>query len=239
MPDISIINDQSIPARIARAGLYPRQRKRGYLGMSEIGDPCERRLWLSYHVEKQPGKISNRLLRVFDMGDIIEDRLILHLQKSLYHVKNFQEEYSDFDGQFQGHCDGHIRGMYEAPDKWHILEIKSANQSSFNGFVKHGIQQNRMFGEKYYAQVQIYMHYSGLDRAVILVENKNDSRLYQERFRYCRKDALNLYEKAWWIINADYQPNGISKKETFWICRMCRYNNPDYCRKKWEGEELF
>jgi len=238
MPDISIINNESIPARIDRArGLYPTRQKRPYLGMSKIGDPCERRLWLSYHVEKQPG-ISNRLLRVFDMGEIIEKRLIRQLEYSGYKIQMIQAEYSDFGGKFQGHCDGHIRGLYES-EKWHILEIKSANQSSFNGFVKHGIQHNKMFGEKYYAQVQLYMHYSGLKRAIIVVENKNNSRLYQERFRYCREDALRLCEKAERVINAEYPANGISRKKTFWICRMCRYNNPDYCRKKWEGEAFF
>lgn len=237
MPDISVINDQSIPARIERAGLYPTERKRGYLGMSEIGDPCERKIWLSYHAPGRP-KISNRVLRIFDMGDIIEERLILHLGKAGYFVKGQQKSFSDLDGRFQGHCDGEISGLYES-SKWHILEIKSANQSSFNAFKKHGICHNKAYGMKYFGQVQLYMHYSGRKRAVIVVENKNNSDLYQERFRYERKHAISLCRKAWKIIHATYPPDGISRKEKFWQCRICSYNTAEYCRKTWEGENLF
>ena len=50
-----------------RAAAEPR---RSYLGISLIGNPCERRLWLEYrHAEK--ATLDGRVARIFDNGKLL------------------------------------------------------------------------------------------------------------------------------------------------------------------------
>ncbi|MBR5346984.1 MAG: YqaJ viral recombinase family protein, partial [Deltaproteobacteria bacterium] len=45
----------------------------------------------------------------------------------------------------------------------HVLEIKSANSRRFKAFRESGV---RAISREYYCQVQCYMGYSGLERAL-------------------------------------------------------------------------
>jgi hypothetical protein len=198
--DVSLRRNQAQPAR-------------EYLGMSQIGHPCEHMLWYNL-IYPGNGRVDGRLARVFEVGHVTEERLIKDLREAGYTIGGEQETFSDFEGIFRGHCDGVIYGVTKEP---HILEIKSANDNSFATFKKRGVK----FHTLYYAQVQCYMGYSGLERALFVAENKNNQNLYMERVYFDNEFFEGLRNKAYGIIYG--HPRETPPKKT--PCEYCRYCN--------------
>lgn len=204
--------------------------------MSSLGDMCHRRLWLEYHKgfkEAFPG----RMLRLFKMGNTIEKIVISDLRAAGYRVTGRQQAFHDFGRRLRGHCDGIIEGLRES-SRPHILEVKSASDKSFKEFQAKGLS-GHSYADKYEAQLQMYMGYAGLDRALFVVENKNDQARYSERVRFDFHRFGELREKARNIINARLPPRGISDRPDWYQCKYCHLNNEVNCRKKWEGELLW
>jgi hypothetical protein len=214
-----------------------REKRRVYLGMSEAGHKCSRYLWIKYHTNYQQNHTA-RIKRIFELGNLIEKRIIKELKSSGFIIKSKQGKFDDFNGKFKGHCDGVIYGLVESSME-HILEIKSCNDKNFKLFLKHGIRNHPVYGEKYYAQVQLYMGYSGLKRAMFIVENKNDSKQYQERIKFNKEDFEKFRLKAESIIFSKFPPKGISNRIDWWECKMCPFNNESDCRRLWKGENAF
>ena len=184
------------------------EERRDYLGASAIGRSCERALWLDLNgASKAP--VDGRLARIFANGQHRESIIIADLEAAGYQVTDRQWEFEDFGGKFGGHCDGVIHGIAKTP---HILEIKTANDAAFKGFEKQGIK----FKPAYYAQTQIYMGYFGTDRALFVVENKNNQALYTERVYFDDKEFQNLKAKAQRIIEAKDCPPKIECSECYW-----------------------
>ena len=210
--------------------------KRDYLGMSQIGEECLRKLWLDMNTPRP--RMEARILRLFDMGNLIENRVIRHLKAAGFHVVCEQSEFRGFDGRFRGHCDGIIFGIPES-SRSHVLEIKTANDKNFAEFKKNGIANHPIYGPKYSAQMQCYMGYSGIDRGLWIVENKNTSEQIMERINFNRGEFEILKAKAHRIITAQYPPEGISLDTTSWKCRFCDYKANGECLKRWPGEPAF
>jgi hypothetical protein len=184
---------------------------RDYLGMSSIGEPCERKLWFNFNNFPHT-RFEGRVARVFDMGHSVEARVIADFETAGYKVEETQLELIDPDNQFfRGHIDGIINGI---TSKKHILEIKSANDASFKKFVTQGIDCN----PKYAAQVQCYMGFTKLERALFVVENKNNQELYVQRVYFNKDEFLNLKTKALNIING-----GLPLKNSQAGCYFCEY----------------
>lgn len=226
MSDLSFLQDDSTLGKVDRyIEVANGKRPRRYLGMSSIGDGCTRRLWLKYHGGFRE-RLTARQIRLFDMGKIIERRIIRQLRGAGYNVHSCQTAYEDLGGRFKGHPDGIIEGMEESTAH-HILEIKSANEKNFKKFQENGIGHY----PKYVAQVQCLMHYAKLDRAFFVVENKNNSAQYQERVHFDRAAFELLREKARLIIESDAPPLGINDNPMWWECKMCPLNNEEWCRR--------
>ena len=106
-------------------------------------------------------------------------------------------------GHFKGHTDGAALGVPEAPKTWHLLEMKTASASQFKKIEKEGCESAK---PQHYAQMQVYMHLTGLKRALYMVVNKDTDALYTERLRYDSKRAQSYIDKAQRIINASTPP---------------------------------
>ena len=204
--------------------------------MSSLGDKCHRRLWLQYHKgfrEVFPA----RMLRLFGMGCIIEKIVVHDLRAAGFRVTGRQKTFKAFKGKLRGHCDGIIECLPES-NKPHILEIKSASDKSFREFQTKGLS-GHSYADKYVAQLHLYMGYAGLDRALFIVENKNDQSRYMERVRFDKEQFVELQAKADAIFTATAPPKGISDRTDWYECKFCFLNNGDACRKKWDGEAAF
>ena len=116
--------------------------RRKYLGMSGIGEECQRKMWYDFHFVLPPEKFEALTLRRFDDGHRTEDLIAKHL-RSIKGVTLITENpgtgrqigYTDFGGHFRGHIDGHMEGVLSAPTTPHIWEHKAVNDKKFNVLV--------------------------------------------------------------------------------------------------------
>lgn len=233
MADLSCLIDDSTIAHVDKTieAAGAKKKPRRYLGFSEIGDICSRRLWIKLHTDYRP-QLSGRVLRLFDTGHIIERRVVRNLKKSGYKVTGRQLRFKDFGGKFKGHCDGIVEGLRES-SRPHILEVKSANDRWYKEFLKEGATSN----PKYSTQSHLYMAYAGVDRCLFVVENKNDSARFQERVRLDMKIVDMAKAKAKAIIESKSPPSGISDREDWYQCKMCPLNNAEWCRRDWDCKD--
>jgi hypothetical protein len=229
------------------------EKARHYLGFSIIGDPCWRKLFYYYrHAENEKitaddgtrsmedeakyiKKIADRIKRIEDgyaQEKTMADRLRLLPFIELHTTKKNSNEQISFSlllDHFQGHCDGVIKGILEAPQTYHIWEHKSVNIDKFNALKK--IRDK--FGEKkalqewdeeYYAQAQIYMHCAQLTRHYLTVSTPGGRDYISIRTEYNAQIAENIIEKAKTIIHNNWNiPAKLSEKREFYKCTWCKY----------------
>lgn len=208
--------------------------QRPYMGISFIGHKCDRYLWLSYRWAAVD-KFSGRMYRLFRRGDVEEILMTSYLRDAgmtPYFTSN--PECPDCGqitlsyGICKGHADGVIpRGIPEAPEKLHILEMKTHNENSFKELVKLQVQAAKIM---HYTQMQCYMYlagqldqFKGVERALYLSVNKNTDDLYFERVRLNKAEAKQSLDRACAIGVRDYMPHGISNDPTWYECKYCKF----------------
>ena len=180
---------------------------RSYLGASSIGKECARELWYSFRKCSTPN-FDGRLYRLFDRGHKEELRFCEELRGIGCEVHEFDADGNQFeviacDGHFKGHTDGAALGIPEAPKTWHLLEMKTSSAKQFAKVESEGVEVAK---PEHFAQMQVYMHLTGLKRALYIVVNKDTDALYTERLRYDAKKAQSYIDKAQRIINATTPP---------------------------------
>ncbi len=131
---------------------------------------------------------------------------------------NRQFEVTALGGHFAGHMDGCALGIPEAPKTWHVCEFKTAKRKSFEQIKKKGVTKAE---PKHYAQMQVYMHLTGMKRALYLVKNKDNEELYSERVEYNKTAAKALMDRAERIITSSAPPERISEREDWYECKWC------------------
>lgn len=188
-----------IAAEMYSAAERERKEERNYLGASEIGVACDRRLWLSFRgYPKNP--IDGRLIMLFELGDIIEQQVIHYLNAAGFKVDGQQAGFKSHNGFYRGSWDGIVYGVTNSP---HILEIKSANDKRFAAFKKFGVKET---SPQYFCQSIVYMGYAKLDRALFVIVNKNTSEIYTERVYFNQEDFEALDARAKYIITSNAMP---------------------------------
>ena len=196
---------------------------RGHLGASSIGKECERELWYSFRGATRV-EHSGRILRLFSRGHEEEFRFVRYLRKAGVVVHDVdprtgeQFNYSAFGGHFGGSMDGCAKGLVEAPKSWHVLEFKTSAEKAFNALKKNGVEKSK---PEHFAQMQVYMKFSGMRRAYYLAVNKNNDELYSERIKFDSKVTEEYFEKARRIIESKNPPAKISEDPTWFKCRFC------------------
>ena len=204
-------------------------RPRTYVGASQIGHPCERKLWYDFrHCGGQA--FDGRMLRLFQTGDLAEFRFVDELKGIGCTVHDVdpatgeQFEVKSLGGHFSGHMDGAGCGFPEAEKAWHVLEFKTHNAKSFAKLKSEGVKKSK---PQHYAQMVCYMHLTGMKRALYLAANKDTDHLYSERLRYedCREDAQRLMDRAERIIKSPQPPERIGDSADHWNCKWCEHTD--------------
>ena len=198
------------------------ESKRRYLGASAIGEECERRLWFGFRHASE-AKFPGRILRLFETGNLEEIRMVKDLRIIGCEIHEVGEDGKQFEvvafgGHFSGHMDGCGRSIPGAEKTWHVLEFKTHNDKSYKDLKKRGVKLSKPL---HYAQMQIYMHRTGMKRALYLAVNKNDDSLYAERIKYDEEFCFTLLDKAKRIIFSAQPPTRISDRPDFYGCRYC------------------
>ena len=198
------------------------RRHRPHLGASQIGKECDRALWYDFRHCSQPD-FDGRMLRLFDTGNREESRIVADLRAIGIEVHEVdpntgrQFRVSDVGGHFAGSMDGAGRGFAES-SKWHVLEFKTSNAKQFAKLKKEGVEKAK---PEHWAQMMVYMHLTGMERAYYFAVCKDTDEIYGERVRYHAPTAWRAIERARRIIAAAEPPARISEDPEHWVCRWC------------------
>jgi CRISPR/Cas system-associated exonuclease Cas4 (RecB family) len=183
-------------------------------------------MWLKFRwavIEKFEG----RILRLFRRGQNEEQTVVDDLKSIGIDVRStgVNQVRVNFGSHVSGSVDGIIwAGVPEAPNKKHILEIKTHSQKSFDDVCKHGVQKSK---PEHYAQMQGYMFGLDIDRALYVAVCKNDDQIYTERVKLDKAFAGKMVERAKMIATMDTIPAPMSTDSTWYQCKFCSCH--DFC----------
>jgi hypothetical protein len=133
-------------AQLAKSRFDKPQEPRGYLSMSSLGTPCDRKLW--YKINQTDNAIplrANALLKFF-YGDMIEE-LALSIVQQAGHTVVGQQDRMEAHG-IKGSRDCVIDGM--------TVDVKSASPYSFKKFQEGNLREQDPFG--YISQLSSYVY---------------------------------------------------------------------------------
>lgn len=208
-------------AAIEAASVAQDDGLRPHLGASQIGRPCSRQLWYAFRWCKKPS-FEGRMMRLFERGQREEDILVSLLRKIgatvSTHAPATGKQYAFGDAHFGGSMDGAAKNLPDAPKTWHVLEFKTHNIKSFKLLEKSGVKEAK---PEHYSQMQMYMHWTGMTRALYLAVCKDDDRLHAERIDHDAEHCARLIEKADYIVFTPEPPPGISADPSYYLCKMC------------------
>lgn len=196
------------------------------LGASLIGRPCERSLWYAFRWAQKP-EHSGRVLRLFARGQREEDTMAELLRKAGVKVVQVdpatgdQYRFAAVDGHFGGSMDGAVQGLPESRE-WHVWECKTHGKKSFDELAAKGVKASK---PEHYAQIQCYMGWTGMTRALYTAVCKDDDRLYFERVEYDDDEFRRLMNKAARIIDSSNPPERISEDPAWYQCRFCDFQS--------------
>ena len=136
------------------------------------------------------------------------------------------------------HVGGSVDGIIEsgvpgAIKTRHILEIKTHNKRSFDDLEKKGVQASKPM---HWAQMQIYMLGTKINRALYVAVCKDDDRLYTERVKYDAEAAKNLLERGRRIATTERIPVPISTDASWYQCKFCPAHS--FCHKEKLTQEV-
>lgn len=206
------------------------RKPRHYLGGSEIGDVCDRKLWYSFrHALKADFPL--RILRLFETGDQEEGRVIRELKDAGFEVYDRNRTLKQFQitalgGHFKGHCDGFVR----IDSEWFLLELKTANKKRFNALDKHGVHEKK---PEHVDQMQVYLGFAPYKwdewmmpgepptRALYISVCKDNDHLHLEVVDFDPDRFQQLGMRAQAIIEADSPPSRYREDPGYYLCQWC------------------
>lgn len=138
--------------------------KGGKFHASALGNPCDRYLWLSYTGRLPPSVISSDLRRIFDHGNITQDRYREYFKSANLYIS---EEISSKLGfpPISGRADFMIR----IRDEPYIIEFKTINSRNFDE-LSAPVKEHAI-------QLQIYLNMLNIRRGSVLYECKDNQKL--------------------------------------------------------------
>lgn len=218
--------DRAIEARAAA------ETPRPYLGMSQLGESCERRLWYSFRwavAAVFPAATLYRFEDGFRVEEVIAQRLRLVRGVTLHTldpVTGKQFEFVDIGEHLRGHVDGMIRGLLQAPQTWHVWECKATSEDNQAKLIRRKTE----LGEKdalaawnptYYAQAVLYMHYAALQRHYLTCASPGARWTVSVRTEANPDAVTQLRAKAERIITRNEPRPRISADPAHWQCKSC------------------
>lgn len=237
-PSVRVLNMAKLPTPIHEtvSAIYRHyeteavktERRSNGIGISTLGEKCERKLWYDFRWVSEIAKFEGRMLRLFETGKREELRLVEDLRNigCEVHVEEpetgKQIRVEDFGGHLSGYLDGVIRGLPESK-KWHVLEAKTHSAKNFAKLKNHGLKEGH---PKHYTQCQMGMGLCSprLERALYLATHKDTDEIFQERIEFDFQHFTEQRAKAERIIKAETPPERINEKPESWDCKYCDHN---------------
>lgn len=190
------------------------------ISVGEANNTCDRALWYAFRWATPLEKHHGRQLRLFETGNIEEDRLVADLERIGVDVYGQQDKIRLVQGHVRGKCDGRAMGVVEAPKTEHLLEFKSSNAKGMREIIKKGCREGKPL---HYGQCQLGLHAFGLSRCLYLVSCKDDDTLYAERIEYDPEFCLRLLARLERVINSPQPPSRINDAPDWFECTFCKH----------------
>lgn len=144
-----------------------REERKPTLRFSNIGQPCDRKLWYELNEPEKAEPLRPETYMKFLYGDIIEELILFLAELAGHEVKGRQDE-QEISG-IKGHRDGVIDGT--------LVDVKSASSYSFKKFKEGKLKEDDAFG--YIPQILSYLEagqndpkVQDKDKAAFLVVDK-------------------------------------------------------------------
>lgn len=185
----------------------------------DIGVECDRAIWLAFRRCSVPETIDWRKRRIFERGEIEEERLLDLLRLIGCEVTNQQERVRGAGGHLRGKIDGEALGLPEAPKTWHVVECKSSKDSDFQKLKKEGVKKAKPL---HYATFQFYMAKRGLDRVLYMCTGKDNEDIHIERLELDTAYAIRLEARIEHIIQQTEPPPRLCTKRDDFRGLFCR-----------------
>ena len=110
-------------------------------------------------------------------------------------------------------------GVPEASRATHVLEIKTHGLKSFGKLKAHGVAIAK---PEHLAQMQVYCHIRGIDRALYAGVCKDNDDLHYERINYNHDFCVRLFARLEHILRMPEPPPPIAEKRNAPGCMFCR-----------------
>lgn len=185
--------------------------------ISELGDMCDRRIWLKSRNHPKL-ELDGRKIRLNDGIKIQKARFTIALRGIGYKIWDEQKQVIALDGALTGHIDGIVLGVLEAPKREHLLKYELHKDKSFRELKNYGVKRAHF---EHFIQVQIYMGLLGLKRCLYLAINKNTDEISQERIKFDSEFFKAQMRRAERIKGAGVTPVKISESPKWWRCKAC------------------
>ena len=213
---------------------------RDYLGVSRLGQPCERALQFEFaHAPKDDGQdFSGQTLRIFAIGHELEDLAIKWLRAAGLDLVTRKRDGGQFGfsvagGRIRGHVDGIVAeapaslGLH-TPALW---ECKTMNAKNWRETVAKGVTVAKPV---YAAQIALYQAYMeatvpGISAAPALFTaiNKDTAELHHELVPFDAELAQRMSDRAVRILRAtdagELLPR-VAQNRDFFECRFCPWS---------------
>lgn len=190
-------------------------KERDYFYVSEAGK-CPRAVF--YSVKQAPKKpMEPRAIRVLAVGDYMHMRLVGVLA-SMGVLRS-----AEVDIAKQNLVHGRADAIVSINNELYVVDFKSINSNAFKYLNEPKSEHIK--------QVQLYMHFFQIPRAIILYECKDKSEILEFLVDYDKKICENLLKSLGVImeqVKAGVIP-AIPRDLESWQCEYCAYS--DICRK--------
>jgi hypothetical protein len=193
--------------------------ERDYLGGSEIGDLCERRVAFKWHKAKRK-PVGGRGLRRFRMGHIHEHETARWLKLAGFKLKGEQLRFHLVDGKFSGGVDGVLLDGPLALPYPLLWENKIMKAVYWRECKRGGVE---LTNPEYFAQTQIYMRQFDLSHCLFTALNTDTSELYPELVPFVPAKAETFIDRAQRIILSQ------SPEEFPRLCHNAQDFNGKFC----------
>lgn len=207
------------------------ERGKPSLRLSNLGSPCNRKLWYSINKPDSGEKLAPEVHLKFLFGDILEE-LLLWLARLAGHEVTDEQKEVNLNGVL-GHIDGKIDGV--------LVDCKSASSYSFNKFEQGLHKDQDSFG--YLVQLDSYLHADDGDTGAFLAIDKTLGKICLDKHDKSTVDYKKIVEeKQEMLAHKEPPPRGYpaeldgksGNEKLGVVCSYCQFK-----KECWPGLRTF